>query len=207
MSDTSKTYAYEDLDLSAEPWVSYLWGVADQEHLDLDPYDTIEAALDVEADLEDLPETIELHPWVRHVPTEGEIQGLVDVILDDVFERLDERYGNPDGDREEPGERDRREALRFVNGVVGRLFIWRCDPVPEIVEVDVERWIRENRSDWLSDEPDQGIPATVADVEAAAVEDAFGWIQDPLVIDDEVDPADVEAECRPSKPNVDQGGV
>ena len=166
--DTQKVYAYEDLDLSAEPWVSYLWGVPDQEELDRDPYDTIEAALDVAADLDELPETIEIHPWIRHEPDEGEIQGLADVIVEDLFERLNEECGNPDGYREEPAYRDRREALRFVKGVVSRYHVWRCDPVPEIVEVDVERWIRENRADWLSDEPNQGVPATVAEPEGGA---------------------------------------
>ena len=71
-------------------------------------------------------------------------------ILEDFLDRLDEEYGDPDGDITEPTEAMKQAADAFVRAVLAEYQTWVCEPTGEQVRVDALKWAQEHRPDWLS---------------------------------------------------------
>lgn len=72
-----------------------------------------------------------------------------------IIERLDEEYGNPDGDNGTVVITDKAKELyaAFVNEIVGAYVPWSCEidkAVPPIV-VNVREWVEKNNPEWLGE--------------------------------------------------------
>lgn len=143
-----KTANYEEIDFSTEPWASYLWGAPGQE--DLDP--------DVDRLIEELAEnagridgTLTLHAWIRHVIDESEIKRLAHLALGELYERLDEKYGDPEDPGQEPDEEDERRTVEWVKAIIPGFKVWSCDETDQRVEVDVGKWAAIKAPHWLEE--------------------------------------------------------
>lgn len=85
------------------------------------------------------PDTIEVVKWERQKLGDGDFQ-----VPDDLYEALDEEYGDPDGDRSIPSEN--------VRAVKDEYFVWACEPTDVVYKVDVKKWVQEKRPDWLTED-------------------------------------------------------
>ena len=71
-----------------------------------------------------------------------------DEILSETLQRLDEEYGG--GDDEVSPTLAMLEAARALADVIRREYEpWQCELLAETITVDVAKWIKENRPDWL----------------------------------------------------------
>ena len=59
-------------------------------------------------------------------------------VLEDLLERLDEEYSDPDGDYTKPTERMKVVARVFVDAVLNDYQAWACEPTGEVVEITWE---------------------------------------------------------------------
>lgn len=117
------------------------WDTPDRENLRYSTEsDAIEGILD---DLEKpFPEIIEIAGFARMVPSEGYF-----CILDDVLERLDEEFGDPDGDHFEPTPAMKEAEKAFVEVIRREYKPWMCEEVCRKT-INVAEWIKQNRPDW-----------------------------------------------------------
>ena len=92
------------------------------------------------------PDTIEVVKWERQKLGDGDFQ-----VPDDLYESLDEAYGDPDGDRSIPSENVQACWEKFVRAVKDEYFVWACEPAGEVTKVDVKKWLQEKRPDWLTE--------------------------------------------------------
>ena len=93
-----------------------------------------------------LPEKLTVYGWKR-------IKVTADMLyepLDDVLERLDEEYGDPDGDGADATEKMKEAQKVFLEAVAAEYSCWACEQVAK-VEVDPAAWIEQNRPDWMED--------------------------------------------------------
>jgi len=151
----TKRIKLENVDMSAAPWCFYGWGVEGQEDLDADAHDAIESHLDMhdgKTGIDDDDDILEIFAHERDVVTVKNRKDFAGEVLDRLSELLDDKFGSPEVDLPDPGCLDIEAAQRFVNAVVSRYQVWRCEPAPvPVVEVDVAAWIAANRPDWLSE--------------------------------------------------------
>ena len=105
--------------------------------------DSIHEAVEVHIDdCAWVPPTLTVHGFARMVPTD------VDVLpLEDVLERLDETYGDPEGDSTDSTQRMRDAEDEFARIVLEEYESWACEEVCE-EQIDVRQWLKENRPDW-----------------------------------------------------------
>lgn len=73
-----------------------------------------------------------------------------DSILEMFLERLDEAYGNPDGDVHSPSDAMKTAALQFASCVIADFQVWLLEPVCT-KEVNALEWVEENRPHWLEE--------------------------------------------------------
>lgn len=65
--------------------------------------------------------------------------------LEDAFEQLDERYGDPEGEESTLPE---DAVTRVADAILASYRVWTCEEVARVV-VDVRAWVKEHRPDWL----------------------------------------------------------
>jgi len=74
--------------------------------------------------------------------------------LEDIIERLDETYGDPDGIREtEITDRMKSAQDRFLRVVRDeyQAQCWACEEITRVT-INVREWIEKHRREWLEDE-------------------------------------------------------
>jgi len=148
MSTTRAGYEYE-------PKISY-WSCRDDlERLsDEDMDEAIEAYLDDlwERDQEwasyasYLPETLSVYGWKR-IKIKPE---MLWEPLEDVLERLDEEFGDPDGEGFQITDKMKEAQQAFLATVAAEYKCWACE-VAITKEIDPVAWIKEHRPDWMKD--------------------------------------------------------
>lgn len=98
-----------------------------------------------------LPEKVTVYGWARTEVDRAKLAKLLsESALEDLLERLDEDYGDPDGDPTDPTEKMQQAEAAFIRVVLDEYVPWSCEKVCE-EEVDVEAWVRRYRPDWLKD--------------------------------------------------------
>lgn len=112
-------------------------------HHEVDSF--VESYLD-EREPTDWPDTIEVVKWERQRLDDGDF-----LSPDDLYESLDEEYGDPGGDKSIPSENVLAIWEKFVRAVKDEYFVWACEPTDEVIKVDVKDWLRKNRPDWIDD--------------------------------------------------------
>lgn len=72
-----------------------------------------------------LPEEVTVYGWKRmEIPS---AEAIAERVLDDVLERLDEEYGDPDGGFVQPAKELNAAALRFAEEVRTHYVSWMCE--------------------------------------------------------------------------------
>lgn len=143
----SEPKSLRSIDEITPEWVAensvIAWDGLDSEcmnHEDMD--NAIEEVLD---DMEPLPETIEVTAF-RRERIGRHWCGMK--ILDYILESLDEQFGDPDGERMTPTPAMFAAADALWATIEADFVPWACEAV-ETFEVDVQKWVREVRPDWL----------------------------------------------------------
>lgn len=67
--------------------------------------------------------------------TMGEPEMFADCVIEDLLDRMDEEYGNPDGDLAVATPTMREAATTFVKTVMAEYTPWECEPTGEVIEV------------------------------------------------------------------------
>jgi hypothetical protein len=70
--------------------------------------------------------------------------------LEDVLERLDEEFGDPDGERTEPTKKMKEAEEAFMKVILSEYVPWACDEIC-VEEVHALTWVKENTPEWLED--------------------------------------------------------
>lgn len=127
------------------------WSCVDTEHL---VHDDRDAAIEDHLDgllspetrdvLAALPAEIEVMGYERMRPTPKDVGDF----LDDVLTRLDEEYGDPDGDGTKSTPRMLEAERAFIAAVLDDYQSWACEQTHSET-VNVADWVREHRPDWL----------------------------------------------------------
>jgi len=127
------------------------WDEPDREDLRFSDRDeAIEAILDAMDD--PLPEKITICGYARmKVSLSG--------ILEDILERLDEEYSDPDGNPTDPTDAMKKAEADFIAVMEREYEPWMCEEVCR-EEVNVSEWIEATR--------DRGSPATVRPSESGS---------------------------------------
>jgi hypothetical protein len=133
------------------------WDACESETLEWEDIDSaIEAAINYLPDHSPYPSQ-----WDRAITVRGlnryafcdvEINGIADDVIERLTEELDQEHGDPDGDSPRYTKNDEAKALAvaFVEGFLKNYKPWDCFVVAS-VDVDVPRWVRECRPEWLED--------------------------------------------------------
>ena len=124
------------------------WGLEDDErltHSEMD--DAVESMLDGMDDIKALPETIEICGYAYMEPG---VKKEAENILERLLEGLDEEYGNPDGGCTKATDSMKKASETFVAAILKDYTVWACDLVARET-VNVQKWIKENRPDWLGE--------------------------------------------------------
>jgi hypothetical protein len=127
----------------AEPWLSDISGqIEDADYYECQQRERLEhetMADAIEAALEDLetdPETLFMTACKRQ---QIDIEGAAQQTVEDLIERLDEMFADPDADMTQPTEGMERAAKTFVAAVAAEYEVWMCDEVGSAT-VDVAKW-------------------------------------------------------------------
>jgi len=70
--------------------------------------------------------------------------------LEKLLEDLDEEYGSPDDEADDPTEKMREAEAAFIEAVLAEYVPWACETT-KTVEIDPVQWIKEHRPDWLEE--------------------------------------------------------
>jgi hypothetical protein len=70
--------------------------------------------------------------------------------LEDILDTLDEEFGNPYGDSFEPTAKMKDAEQAFLRVVEKEYVPWACEEVCR-KEIDVLKWVKENRPNWLEE--------------------------------------------------------
>lgn len=135
------------------------------ERLDsMDPHDAVEAELDSRYDQDNptaaLTGTLTVYAFKRGAISPRNLDA--DRLLEDVLERLDEEYGDPD-EASEPTDAMQAAAVTFLATIRAEYRVWNCERVAEAT-VDVAAWAKSERPDWL--EAASPLPAPPSSEEA-----------------------------------------
>lgn len=120
----------EDMDEAIEAYLDDLWE-RDQEWASYKSH---------------LPEKLSVYGWKR-------IKVNADMLwepLEDVLDRIDEEYGDPDGDGQDITDKMKEAQRVFLEAVAAEYKCWACE-VACTREIDPLEWIKEHRPDWMKD--------------------------------------------------------
>lgn len=143
-------HKYEDIDFSTEPWASYLWGAPGQTDLDRDIDHLIEELAD---DMERPEGTLTIVAHVRSEVDEDDVNRFARLALDELYDRLEDWYGNPDAfsERQSSDDEDKAATVEWVKKIVAGFEVWTCDETDQRVEVDVRKWAAIKAPHWLEE--------------------------------------------------------
>lgn len=135
-----QTINYRDLDQQhLVDLADCLWGSEDQERYHCtSPDEAIEAILDDVPPGDPLPSEVRIVAMKPMKVTADDIDA--SNILNDILERLDETYSDPDGDNSEPTEGMKAAAQQLAQVVAKEYKPWACEPVLYVVLDDVKKW-------------------------------------------------------------------
>jgi len=121
----------------------------EEEHLTYDDMDdAIEAYLDDFGPTgERTPKTVTVYGFARMELKRAECR-----VLADLLERLDEEYGDPDGDWGVATTAMEEAEKHFIDVVLAEYCPWACEAVKEVT-VDTNEWIKEHRPNWIKEKP------------------------------------------------------
>lgn len=122
------------------------WDMEDAEILVYnDKNEAIEMILDGESP--SLPEKITICGYRRE-----KVKNFLDAdqILEEALERLNERYGSPDGEDPETTEEMEKAAKEFIEKIESEYVPWTCEIFTK-EEIDVKKWVQENAPNWLEE--------------------------------------------------------
>jgi hypothetical protein len=132
--------------MSATPEQDTLYGLEDQEQLDLDPDDTVERILDeaVEKRGETFNEVAARLEWPINVLVyrratipASRRKALSEFAVAELLYRLDEDFGDPDGDHHSEPTPEMLDAARiFVNQLCDQYKPWLCEPSGQVEVYD-----------------------------------------------------------------------
>lgn len=126
-----------------------LYGFEDSERLYEDPDELLEAALD-DCDIASISKTATIHEYTRAEVAEVNL----DRLLEQVYERLDEEYGDPDGDFPDIPEQVVCAARLLANAIRRTYKPWLCVQTGVTFEVDQHEFFRDRwpeHADKLTD--------------------------------------------------------
>jgi len=110
------------------------YGQIDQERLDNDPGDVVIALMEDE-DYSDFP--IKVYTYnPREVAKDAETFSRD--ILENILERLDEEYGDPDGDYTEPTDSMKKASLELAKVIFKDYQSFMCEETGEVIEFSKE---------------------------------------------------------------------
>ncbi len=110
------------------------YGTEEQEILDAEPGETIQRLMD-DVDCPDFP--IRVFVYKRMSIAKDE-ETLAKDILDDIIERLDGDYGDPDGDYTEATENMKKASIEFAKVILSDYKSWACEKTGEVLEYSKE---------------------------------------------------------------------
>ena len=97
---------------------------------------------------DDLPETIELCGYARR---EVKPEFFKDFFIEQAFERLDEEFGDPDGDfTSKPTQKMKDAEKIFIEAILAEYEPWMCECVSR-EDIDVKEWVEKNAPHWLKE--------------------------------------------------------
>lgn len=111
------------------------YGCKDQERLDSSPDEVVERLMQDE-DYSEFP--IKVYVF-RPMDIAKDENSLSKDILEDIIERLDEEYGDPDGDYTEPTEDMKKASLELAKVILRDYKSWMCEETGEILEYSKEQ--------------------------------------------------------------------
>lgn len=137
--------------MTMEKSEKYWYGLEEWERLVESPGDVIERMMDKDiVNQTTWPIKIHVH---RQMDIGGEkyAQQIADRIMEEELLRLDEEYGDPDGDADMSATESMREAaLAFGRAVVAGYTPWMCEPTGDIIE-----WTQEMAGEYMRQGEDQ----------------------------------------------------
>lgn len=129
--EDAERLTYEDMDEAIEYFLDDL----------LSPKMTAQEVVDV------LPKTIEVYGYVRDTIKPESYKGHV---LEWFLETLDEEYGDPDGDLNDPTPGMQEAERVFIEAVLKEYVAWPCKKICTKT-INTLKWVKENNPDWLED--------------------------------------------------------
>jgi len=95
-----------------------------------------------------LPETITVYGFTRNVIGKNEPALDPGMVVERIFEDLDEEYGDPDGRDDSPAPQILAAAEALCAAVREHYRVWTCERTCE-ERINVAEWVRENEPEWL----------------------------------------------------------
>jgi len=141
-------YREQELETPTQPQPDLLYGLKDWEQLEDSVEEVVEKVFedhceevgegeDVTAGRLNWP--LEILVFKRmDVGGEAEAQRIASDALERTLERLDEEYGDPDGDTTDATDAMKEAALVFGRAVVAEYVPWQCEPTGEVIKVTRE---------------------------------------------------------------------
>lgn len=126
------------------------WGeIGDERLVHTSPDDAIESIIDSHhpATIDEIGD-ITVHEFAPVKPQLGSVHEPLETLL----ERLDEEYGDPEGDGCEPTAAMLAAQKAFVDAVLAEYVPWACEPTGNKLTVNALEWAREHAPEWLNSE-------------------------------------------------------
>jgi hypothetical protein len=111
------------------------YGIGNQESLDAEIGDCIQNYLDM-CDPDNMPEAITVDEYEQAKASVN-----VDSMLEQVYEWLDDEYGNPDDDSTVPPECVVEKAHELADLILANYHVWRCEKNGMHYNVDVKKYV------------------------------------------------------------------
>lgn len=110
------------------------YGYGEQDRLDSDIEDTVRIVME-DGDYTDFPIKIDVY---KPMSIAKDADTFAKNILEDILERLDEEYGDPDGDGTEPTENMKEASLKLAQVIINEYQSWACVKTGEDIEYSKE---------------------------------------------------------------------
>jgi len=130
-----------------------MYGLADDERLEVEAEAVVERVLDDACDVpgEPFEATAARVTWpikvdvFRRMEVSNTAEHLGEDALGRALEQLDEEYSDPDGDMTEPTDAMKAAALAFGKAVLADYKPWACERTGEVIEFTREQMAKEAR--------------------------------------------------------------
>lgn len=109
------------------------YGHGEQERLDSDIEDTVRRVM--EDGCTDFPIKINVF---KPMSIAKDSESFAKDILEDILERLDEEYADPDGSNTEPTENMKKASLALAKVMLDEYTSWMCEKTGEVIEYSKE---------------------------------------------------------------------